>query len=250
MQNWRDLSKEQFKKTLQILEDEVKEGKYNVGELLNFVDIMFIFSKYGIIPYDKEYITNMVKEIIDKNIIKTINNFPNEGYGGWLFSNLTVEEFKKIKDILKEYNNNRRLAELKKQVNEYIDDLEHQYKNLISCLSIEGVEPDKYIDLAIVKEINIENMFDKFKNLDSMKKIAILNMFKSRYGMRYSNGEFKSKYYSEYENINKFKELYKAEIDSDDSMYNPKFIVDKQIYDDMNKLLEYMKKGMNNNSIE
>ena len=93
-------------------------------------------------------------------------------------------------------------------------------------------------------------MFDKFKNLDSMKKIAILNMFKSRYGMRYSNGEFKSEYYSEYENINKFKELYKAEIDSDDSMYNPKFIVDKQIYDDMKKLLEYMKKSMNNNIIK
>lgn len=250
MQNWRDLSKEQFKKTLKILENEIKEGKYNVGELLNFIDIMFIFSKYRIIPYDKEYITNMVKEIIDKNIIKTINNFPNDGYGGWLFSNLTVEEFIKIKDILKEYNNNRRLVELKKQVNEYIDDLEHQYKNLISCLSIEGAEPDKYIDLAIVKEINIEKMFDKFKNLDSMKKIAILNMFKSRYGMRYSNGEFKSEYYSEYENINKFKELYKAEIDSDDSMYNPKFIVDKQIYDDMKKLLEYMKKSMNNNIIK
>lgn len=238
--NWRTLDKKTFPEMYQKINKELEEGVYlHLGEILHYANIMFVFSKWGLIPESVTTISDRVKKVL-KNYNNSI--IPEKdwgmlqiGYAGYGFS-FDVPEFTELYKELKIYNQGNVAEKAKTNINEDIKLLESDistfHKNIIH---VNG--NGKYYGQPILSYIDVEKFYSTLKGLPVEKQILTVECFEERYSKSYSNGTPMKEYRDDYQNLKKLAELYKN--DDADFSYNPQAFFQHSVMNKWSELVSY-----------
>lgn len=248
MNNWTNMDKETFKFNVEKVIEEFKQGIYmNPGEILNFIDILMLYQKYEMIPYEEQGIIALADDLINKNVdnIKPINlnEFNLDGYGGFMFINIENEKFKCLKSKIETIIKNNASNDVQNELDSYIDNLESTYDEFIKHIYLVNGS-NKYRDYPIMSYMDVDKLFKKLMKISMVKQENFIYALSERYGMQYSNGSFEKKYHDDYENTLNLYSLYIEQYNSENKLFNPKVFKMKKIIDSLKDLLCYMRDGL------
>lgn len=248
MNNWTNMDEETFKFNVEKVIEEFKQGIYmNPGEILNFIDILMLYQKYEMIPYEEQGIIALADDLIKKNVdnIKPINlnEFNLGGYGGFMFINIENEKFKCLKSKIETIIKNNASKEVQNELDSYIDNLESTYDEFIKHIYLVNGS-NKYRDYPIMSYMDVDKLFKKLMKISMVKQENFIYALSERYGIQYSNGSFEKKYHDDYENTLNLYSLYIEQYNSENKLFNPKVFKMKKIIDSLKDLLCYMRDGL------
>jgi hypothetical protein len=223
MSDWRSMDKELFKNKILNIENELQNGIYlHPGELLHYLQIMLIFSNWGLVDIKTIDLENKVYVIFNKfksNILPVEDwDSLSTGYAGWSFS-LELPEIKKAYSTLRDISNENRYNLAKDQINEDMKKLEENV--YIFCGNIRlNSGTRKYYKIPFLSLVDIDMFFNIFKNLDVEYQSEIITSLEDRYGSGYNAGLILKEYEPDKYNLLKLSKLYQESIS--DILYNPK----------------------------
>jgi DNA polymerase III delta prime subunit len=241
LNSWNDYAQKEFKELIDRLFYEIENGTYlHPGELMHFSNITLLFSQWGLIPNSKSEIQTFVLSIIEK--YKARMTFVDDwdmlsfSYGGFGFAE-NIPEMKDIKEKLMSVNQENKKISIKKSLEEEIKILDRDVKKFVrNIIHVNGT--GAYYDEPILSVIDINDFFNKLRELENSDINMIIHGFEERYGIIYSNKPFSINYLPDIENVKKLRDLFQASIGN--KLYNPKALQNESIYSRLNTLYDYM----------
>lgn len=245
---WRSLDKSKFEPLVKQVFSEFGTGKYlHPGEILLFYNYFVIFSKWGLIPQDVNYIESTIWNFLNKNKEKIIPvkdlSLLDFGYGGYGFSR-DLPEFNQFFEKLKDFNDDNVKIHSKNDIKNEVEELSSETVDSF-CRNIIHVNGnDKYYKIPILSYIDISVFYEKLIKLSIPEQEKILNAFSERYGKKYSNEPFDKEYAPDLENLKKLEELY-AE-NQEPVEYNPQALFRNDIVKELKELVDYVERKTEN----
>lgn len=221
--DWRCMDKDSFSETIKKLNEEIETGVYlHLGEILHYVNIMIVFSKWRLVPESIDNIQSRVLKFMsdykDKIIPEKDWTMMQIDYAGYEYS-FDVPEFKEFYDKVKEFNRTIAIEASRTNINADIALLETDIS--LFCENIRHVNGNgKYRGQPIMYYLDIDKFYEKLCSISIEDQMVIEESFEERYGIPYSNGKLMKEYYDDYENLKKLAEKYKS--DDVDFSYDPK----------------------------
>jgi hypothetical protein len=240
---WREINKESFKQIINDINKEFQDGSYlHPGEILHYLNIMLIFSHWGLIAENEENVKETVDKILsiyeDKIIPVDDWGLLGIAYGGWGYSN-DIPELEELRSRLKDISYKNRCTQIKNTINDEIQKIRTDVKEFCSNLThINGT--NKYYKMPILSLIDIKSFFDILVNLDVGYQSNIISAFEERYEKIYSNGVVCKEYQLDSNNVKKLSELYDASLG--EILYDPKEYFKRDISKRLHNLLDFFDK--------
>lgn len=243
IEDWRNLSKTEFKGLIDEVFSEFKKGKYyQLGDILLFGNYMFLFSKLKLIPESVENISGQIEEFLISNAKKVfpVTNWEvlRFGYGRYGF-NFDVDQFNDLYEKSRELNKKYYLEQLKTDI---LNDLEllkkdaHSFcRNFLLCNG-----NNKYYKVPILSLLDMNTFYGTLKEISADDQENILWSFEERYGKHYSNKTLNEEYKKDYESLKKLAALYKA--DSKSVLYDPQAFLRNSIGKKWSDLVDYFER--------
>ena len=217
---WRRLSKEQFKKLVKTIQQNMLGGKYlELQEIFHYSHQFIIFSKWGLIPESINDIKTQVDELLlkyhsDINPIKDWREFVIDyEYTDEIPElNAMRERFKTLNDELLQKN-------MVNEFNDFIKTSDIDSDNFIKSIRhING--NNRFYGYPILSFIDIKSFYKKLSSLSISKQSRIIGAFEERYGIIYGNKPFYKEYANDFENLKKLLNLYNKNYKKD-TLYDP-----------------------------
>ena len=243
--NWRNLSKENFEKLAKQLKNEISEGYYlNPGEILLYANYFIIFSKWGLIPDSIDEIKQQLDEVIDiyKDKIIPIKDWGmiSMGYGSYGFS-IDIQEFNEIREKFHQLNIELLQSKSKTTFDNDIETMDLGSDEFIAnIIHVNG--NNKYYGQPILSFINIEDFYNQLEKLSVEKQSRIISAFEERYGLSYANHPFHKEYEPDFRNLEKLYNLYKK--NEKKINYDPQELLKREITKRLKELCDYFRENI------
>lgn len=204
-----NMEDEDFNNCYETVIDEFLRGEYvDVGELMHGYSLCLTYKEFGVREYTEGEISSLFDKILSNTNIKLEARYSSwlvydRGSMGYQFSsNMQIGEGKAFADKLRDLENNVRKDTDKKI---FLDEFEaissaHELNEWFGILYVNntGRAYNKYYEEPVLSWLGSDKIFDKLILFPFGEQLDFVDTLKSRYEMRYSNGEFKRKHYSDY----------------------------------------------------
>ncbi len=248
---WNKSSKKEFKLEVNKLLRDFKAGAYlHLGEILHFINLMILFSKWELVPFSEKDILKRAEYVLKKyngRIFPVPDFYRVEmGYGGYSYCT-EVPEIKSAFQRIREYNDQKIVEWCKKEIKNDIKlietgKIEEFCKNI---LHVNG--NNKYRELPVLSYLNIHQFYRNFKKLGAEDQQKIIEALSERYGIVYSKGTLQSEYKDDLENLETLLSL--CENDVSNVRYDPQAFRKKNVVKSLKALVQYFKKQLDTKSL-
>lgn len=247
MSSWQDLSKEEFKKFIEDIEDEFENCVYlHPGEVLHYALLMLFLSDERLIPESNQEILEQIQRFLSKQKMETISDddwaaMIAMGYSGYLFSDDSVSENKnKIRSIIKDYCSRNFIGKLKDEIQEKVQEL--GVKVTIENFCKGFFHNPRFESIPILSLMDINVFFSKIITSQVRDIFLIVEFLEDRYGKKY-NSTLRKEYYEDYSNLKELDALFKNHANKD-ILFNPKIRWLNKLSLRMNDLVEFFAQQM------
>ncbi len=251
MNNWKDMNKTEFGTLVKVIDKEMLDGVYSYpGEILHYANILFLYSKWGLIDRTEKEVLESTKFIIDQikdKISPEIDWYMlNHSYGGWSYSD-GIPELVELREYTKKISDTNLFQKIQIDLNKKISNLKDEYSTFCYDL-IHPNEATNYMKIPIFSFIDVNELYNKMKDLPIEISRNILIALQERYGYKYQNGKVPEEFAPEFENLKKLKELYTQK--NYDILFDPQSFFKKDIAESLEKLVEYFQKSISKKKVE
>lgn len=232
--DWANLSDKDFEKCYKSVENDFDNNKIKLIDIVQWAQMKFCFSHFGIIDESFENIKNNVIDYITRNKNKLRSIDPNLSL---INKRLYIEETKIFLDEiiaqLQQINHDLRKDKIKKQFEQLYSNLPEKMSELDYFIC--GYD-GKSLDVPILSLLdNIKDFYQKIKKLDYSSQGSIFRSFEVRYERNGGQAECFQDIYK----IKEISELYKKDIDN--LKMSPKNVTNKWLSTSYKKLYCRMK---------
>lgn len=190
-----DLSDSDFESTLEIVEEEWRDKKYNeigilkhvVGILLWLSDIeLYKYTKDEILSYSKEYVDYLKNSgfLLNENYFKRLSLFEKETWGGLAFFSRDDEKFKEFNEYLAVKIDEAINEKFESEAPELLQLMKNDTKKFVRHLTLSNHEDNKFNNFPILNHINPLTFVNTLLDLLPAQIREVGYAFNARYGFQ------------------------------------------------------------------
>ncbi len=234
--NWIDLSDEDFKLYYNSVENDFKENRINnQPQIVRWAEFKFELSKNGIISETIEEIKHETLDYISENKDKLQIYESLMPLISITHSTTGTEALNQIIEELQ--RTNKEFLKCKKVLC-FVNLYSNLPKTISELIRFIAYNEDNSFDVPILSLIDMNKFYNKIKDCTYEYQGAIYQAFAERYGEQYSD-KLKSLYYPDIEKVNELSELYAGDISC--LFMSPENVKKKKLSDFYKKLHNDMK---------